>query len=118
MSYELLIGKGSLAGLRIQAALPRAILPEVWEVVLWAWEEIDANTEFKESYTKIVQGVSKAYEQFMRKLILAIQRQVGGKKTQQHLIRQLTFENGNDECQAILHTIKERDDVLEYVRIC
>lgn len=36
------------------------------------------------------------------------------KKNTEFLMRQLAFENVNEDCQLILHSIRERGDVMDF----
>lgn len=67
------------------------------------------------SYTKIFQEVSKLCAEFLGKLTDTFQRQIRRKETKQHLVRQLAFENTNEERQVILHLMRERESERENV---
>lgn len=77
-----------------------------------------ADTEFKGSYTRTFQGLSELYQEFIVKLTDAIQRKVKYKETQQHLLKNIYLENANEDCQAILCSTKEREDVMGYLKVC
>lgn len=86
-------------------------------MALCAWEKIDVAIKFKGSFTKIFQGISEPYA-FLGKQMDAIQRQIRGKEEQQHLIKTLAFENANENRQAILHPIREKENVIVYLWNC
>lgn len=77
--------------------------------------DADADAEFKGSYIKNFQGVIEPYTQLIARLTDAVQ--VRRKETQQYLIRQLAFENANEDCQTILHPIRKRD-VMGCMKAC
>lgn len=58
------------------------------------------------------------YAEFVGKLTDAIQKHVTCEETPQYLLRQLAFENANGDCQAILLPIRERKDVMGYLKAC
>lgn len=67
---------------------------------------------------EVIQGF---FREFLKREISeetedAIQRQVRGKETQKHLLKQLAFENSNEESQVMLLPIKEKDDIMGYLR--
>lgn len=45
-----------------------------------AWENINKDTEFKGSFTKIFQAISEPYAHFLEKLMNAVQRKIKGKE--------------------------------------
>ena len=114
----MLIGEGKWHDPKKQVTLPRALFAHVHDAALWAWEKIDADAKFKGSYTKVIQGVSETYADFIGRLMEAIEKQVKGKETQELLSKQLAFENANEDCQAILRPIKEKEDIMGYLKAC
>lgn len=98
--------------------MPHTVLIHVYQAALWTWENIDADAEFKRSYTKNFQGFSVPYAEFVGKLTDEIQRHVTCEETPQYLLRQLGFKNANGDCQAILLPIRERKDVMGYLKAC
>lgn len=71
---------------------------------------IDADTEFKGSFTRIFQGVFKPYMEFGEKHTKAVhqKRQIKSKENQQHLLNQLSLVNANEDCHVTLHPVRER----------
>lgn len=66
-TYEMLIGeKSGRTLIKKQAALLCAVLALVREAALQFQEKIDADAEYKGIYTKILQGVSKSYENLLK----------------------------------------------------
>lgn len=97
----------------MQNFLPCAVLAHIHEAALQAWEKIDADAKFKGGYTNFFQGVSEPCAECIGKLDRCNSRQVKFKETQKHLLKQLTFENANEDYQSILHnTTKEKEDVI------
>lgn len=117
LTYEMLVGEGRWADPHKQATLPAGILTIVREIALWAWGQIDADSEFIGSYARIFQGESEPYADFLSKLSDTIQKQVRGTEMQEQLIRLFAFENANETCQAILLPIKGKN-TMEYLRAC
>lgn len=64
---ELLIGEGVFLDTNKQEKLSRGVL-ELRELALKAWEKVDADAEFKSSFTKISQAISNQYAEFLGKL--------------------------------------------------
>ncbi|XP_055994962.1 ankyrin repeat and SOCS box protein 3-like [Sorex fumeus] len=69
---------------------------------------IDADAEFKESLTKMVQRASEPDADFIGRLKEPIEMQVKHKETQQLLTKQLAFENADEDCQPFCALSKRR----------
>lgn len=54
-------------------------------------------------------SIPGSFAQFICKLSEMVQKQVKGKEVQEHLIKQFTFENVNENYQAILRPITVKD---------
>lgn len=67
------------------------------------------DAELKGMITKIFQASLDTYTDFLGKLIDAIRRQVRSKEIKQLLTKLLVFEYVNEDCQAIICPIREKD---------
>jgi hypothetical protein len=48
----------------------------------------------------------------------SIEKQVRGDQTQKILLRQLAFDNANEDCQSLIQPIKETGDIMDYLKAC
>jgi hypothetical protein len=98
--------------------MPPAALPHVCDVALAAWDKINMGAEYQGSYTKIQQGPTKPYSDFIGRLEESIEKQVRGYQTQKILLHQLAFDNANEDCQSLIRPFKETGDIMDYLKAC
>ncbi|OWK16623.1 hypothetical protein Celaphus_00011328, partial [Cervus elaphus hippelaphus] len=70
------------------------------------------------SYTKILQGPSENYADFLTRLKTAISRTVIGEKAKRQLKKLLANENANQECQKAVAPIHETETIIDYLKAC
>jgi hypothetical protein len=117
VSYEMLTGTGAWLSQTHQVTnMPSAALLHVPDVALAAWDKINTGTEYQGSYTKIQQGTTEPYSDFIGRLEESIEKQVRGDQTQNFLLRQLAFDNANEGCQSLIWPIKETGILLDYLK--
>jgi hypothetical protein len=93
-----------------------AALPHVCDVALAAWDKINMGAEYQGSYTKIQQGPTEPYSDFIGRLEESIEKQVRGDQTQKFLLRQLAFNNDNEDCRSLIRPFKETGDIMYYLK--
>lgn len=118
LTYDMLVGDGQWATTEQQIQLAQGALTHVRDVALWAWEKVDTGSEFAGSYIKVIQGAGESYADFVGRLTNCIEKQVRDDSTRKLLLRQLAFDNANEDCQAVIRPIKEREDLLGYLKAC
>lgn len=67
---------------------------------------------------KIIQGPEEPYQDFVARLLQAVDRVVGDPDAGSLLVKQLAFENANRICQEALRPYKKRGSISEFIRIC
>jgi hypothetical protein len=119
VSYEMLTGTGVWVaqGHQVRNKPPTA-LPQVHDVALAAWDKINTGTEYQGSYTKVQQGPTEPYSDFIGRLEESIEKQVRGDQTQNILLHQLAFDNANEDGQSLIQPTRETGDIMEYLKAC
>ena len=73
------------------------MLQFIKEVSCRAWAKVDSiNSDG--SFVKITQGQKEEYSQFIGKLKDAVEKSVKDETLQNIILKQLAFENANEEC--------------------
>ncbi|XP_077915011.1 endogenous retrovirus group K member 8 Gag polyprotein [Halichoerus grypus] len=119
ISFEMLTGSGPFSDVQEQLVnTPPAATAQESEIALAAWGKLTPSGEMGQSYIKIVQDPTEAYTDFISLLEMAIDRQVDNKPAKEHLLKQLAFENANEDCQAAIRPHRETGGILDYLRLC
>jgi hypothetical protein len=71
--------------------IPPAALPHVRDVALAAQDKINMGAEYQGSYTKIQQGPTEPYSDFIGRLEESIEKQVRGDQTQKNFTASIGF---------------------------
>ena len=87
------------------------------EISCRAWAKVD-NVYSDGSFVKITQGHEEKYAQFIGKLKDAIEKSIRDETLQNIILKQLAFENANEECQSMLRPIRETGSLMEYLKAC
>ena len=82
-----------------------------------AWAKVDSALS-DGSFVKIFQGPREEYTQFLGKLKDAIEKSIKDAKLQQMLLKQLAFENANEDCQNVIWPIRETGSIMDYMKVC
>jgi hypothetical protein len=100
---------------QVRYMLPTA-LPHVHDFVSAAWDKINMRVEYQGSCTKIQQGLTKPYSDFIGRLEESIEKQVRGDQTQKILLCQLAFDNTSKDCRNLFEPIQETGDIIDYLK--
>lgn len=68
--------------------------------------------------SKVIQRANEPYAQFVARLLEAAERILGENGTDDIIIKQLAFENGNSTCKAALRGKLKATDLHGMIRIC
>lgn len=115
-NLEALTGSGAYAGLAQQIQYPPGIYAQIAAAANRAWGTLP-NIGAREKLTKVVQGPSKPYSDFVARLMALAGKIFGDVDTAMPVIKQLAFENANKYCQEAIrpHQSKSLND---YLKIC
>ena len=115
LTYDILTGMRAMADMTAQLA---SLTPQMYfikEISCRAWAKVD-NINSDGSFVKITQGHEEEYSQFIEKLKDAIEKSIRDKTLQNIILKQLVFENANEECQSVLRPIRETGSLMEYLK--
>ena len=105
LTYDILTGMRAMAYMTAQLAnLTPQMLYFIKEISCRAWAKVD-NVNSDGSFVKITQGHEEKYSQFIGKLKDAIKKSIRDETLQNNFLKQLVFENANEECQSVLRPI-------------
>ena len=68
--------------------------------------------------SRLPRDMKKKYAQFIKKLKDAIKKSIKDKTLQNIILKQLAFENANEECRSVLRPIRETSSLMEYLKVC
>ena len=109
LNFEILTSTGAMAetAAQLQFVQPPMLY---WnkEVAIRAQAKIDKSTS-DGSFVKIFQGPTEEYAQFIGKLKEAIDRSLKDASFREIILKQLAFDNANEECQAIIRPIRGKE---------
>uniref|UniRef100_A0A8D2J6C6 Integrase catalytic domain-containing protein n=1 Tax=Varanus komodoensis TaxID=61221 RepID=A0A8D2J6C6_VARKO len=95
---DMLLGEGAFAKAVQQVALTDQALTQVASIVIKAWKKIpEPGDNSLSSFANIRQGATEPYTEFINRLMLAVERQTDSPKAQKLLLKQLAFENANED---------------------
>ena len=105
LTYDILTGMGAMADMTAQLDnITPQMLHFIREISCRAWAKVD-NVNSDGSFVKITQGHEEEYAQFIGKLKDAIEKSIRDETLQNIILKQLAFENANEECQSMLRPI-------------
>ena len=118
LTYDILTGMEAMADMAVQLAnITPQMLYFVKEISCRAWAKVD-NVNSDGSFVKITQGHEEEYAQFIGKLKDAIEKSIRDETLQNIILKQLAFENANEECRSMLTPIQETGSLMEYLKAC
>ena len=101
LTQDILTGTGAMADMTAQLDnITPQMLHFIREVSCRAWAKVDDG-----SFVKTTQGHEEKYAQFIGKLKDAIEKSIRDEILQNIILKQLAFENANEECQSMLRPI-------------
>ena len=116
LTYDILTGMGTMANMTAQLAnITPQMLHFIREISYRAWVKVD-NINSDVSFVKITKGHEEEYTQFIEKLKNAIKISIKDETLQNIILKQLAFENANEECQSMLRPIPETSSLMEYLK--
>ena len=118
LTYGILTGMGAMANMTAQLAnITPQMLHFIKEISCRAWAKVDS-VNSDGSFVKITQGHEEEYTQFIGKLKDAVEKSIRDETLQNIILKQLAFENANEECRSMLRPIRETGSLMEYFKAC
>uniref|UniRef100_A0A8D2IYS5 Integrase catalytic domain-containing protein n=1 Tax=Varanus komodoensis TaxID=61221 RepID=A0A8D2IYS5_VARKO len=98
---DMLLGEGAFATAVQQVALTDQALTQVASIVIKAWKKIpEPGDNSLSSFANVRQGATEPYTEFINRLMWAVERQTDSPKARKLLLKQLAFENVNEDCKT------------------
>ena len=102
---EGLVGKGALNTPQQQVTMHALVLNASTTAAKIAFRRTPDPTSATQQWGSVRQGPTEPYATFMDRLMTAIHRQISNPDAQNVVLRQLAFENANEDCRAALRPI-------------
>ena len=100
LTYDILTGTWNMADVMAKLAnITPEMLHFIKETACRAWAKVDG------SFVKIIQGHEDEYSQFIGKLKDATEKSIKDVTLQNIILKQLAFENANEECRSMFRPI-------------
>lgn len=95
ITLEMLIGTGAYHSLQAQMMFPLQAYQQINVCGTKAWRELPTKGEKTMDITKVIQGPEEPYQDFVARLLQAVDRIVGDSNAGSLLVKHLAFENAN-----------------------
>lgn len=121
VTVDMLTGEGGFTMTTAQFALNNRHLSTLGNLVIRAWGKIpDKGDKAKGAFSTIRQGATETYNDFISRLVGAAERQVENDEARKMLLKQLAYENANEDCKAVLTPIYPDPDtnLTKMLRVC
>lgn len=115
-NLDKLTGEGQYASLEAQIAYDPAIYAQIAAAAVKAWKTLP-NKGSREQLSKIFQGNSEPYSEFIDRLIQVGSRIFGDVDSAMPVVKHLAFENANKFCQQVLRPHRD-GDLNDFIRLC
>ncbi|KAL6038239.1 hypothetical protein STEG23_034912 [Scotinomys teguina] len=112
----MLFGQGQYATIAAQINYDPAVHAQIGAAVVRAWKALP-NKAAGDQLSKVVQGFSEPYSEFVSHLIQLAGKIFGDADTATPVIKQLAFENANKYCKEALRAHKDKS-LNDMIRLC
>ncbi|XP_051695972.2 endogenous retrovirus group K member 8 Gag polyprotein-like [Oryctolagus cuniculus] len=114
---DMLNGEGAFHAEAVQARCPWEVLQQIRDIALRAWKVVPKKGEVKHSLTKIIQGPTEPYADFINHLYEAAGNLFESPEEAAPLLRRLAYENANKTCRSVLRPWQHKD-IPTFLKIC
>ena len=118
ITFEMLTGTAQFDAIEAQIQCPPLLHGQLKTMALEAWDRITPQEKPTGSYTKILQGPSENYVDFLARFETAISCTVIGEKAKRQREKLLAYENANQECQKAIAPICDPGTIFDYLKAC
>ncbi|CAI5767797.1 retrovirus group K member 7 Gag polyproteinpolyprotein-like-like [Podarcis lilfordi] len=114
-----MMGRGPFAQASVQATLLQILLRDTALAAKQAMRKIP-EPSIQSRWGSIRQEARESYSSFMDRLLTAVSRQIENPEAKQIIIKQLAFENANEDCKVALRPIihNPATDTAAMLHIC
>ena len=103
---DMLLGAGRFAN--AQTGYPVQVYEQVNQIAIRAWKALPNRGEVSGNLTKIIQGPTEPFSDFVARMVEAAGRMFGDAEAAMPLIKQLVYEQCTGECRAAITPYKHR----------
>ncbi|CAI5770660.1 retrovirus group K member 8 Gag polyproteinpolyprotein-like-like [Podarcis lilfordi] len=116
---DAMLGRGPFAQASVQTTLLQILLRDAALAAKQAMRKIP-EPSIQSRWGSIRQEARESYSSFMDRLLTAVSRQIENPEAKQIIIKQLAFENANEDCKVALRPIihNPATDTAAMLRIC
>ncbi|KAL6089418.1 hypothetical protein STEG23_038290 [Scotinomys teguina] len=112
----MLFGQGQYATIATQINHDPAVYAQIGAAAVQAWKVL-SNKAAGDQLSKVVQGSSEPYSEFVSRLMQLAGKIFGDADTAMPVIKQLAFENANKYCKEALRAHKDKS-LYDIIRLC
>ncbi|XP_012891793.1 PREDICTED: igE-binding protein-like [Dipodomys ordii] len=112
---DMLLGQGRFAN--AQTGYPPEVYQQINDVCIKAWKSLPNKGEVSGNLTKILQGATEPFSDFVARMVEAAGRIFGDPDMAMPLIKQLVFEQCTKECKAAITPYKHRG-LEAWMKVC
>ncbi|KAB0385066.1 hypothetical protein FD755_000022 [Muntiacus reevesi] len=117
-TYEMLIGEGAYQNTNAQLSYLPGAYAQISNAARQAWKKLPCSSNKTEDLSKIRQGPDEPYQDFVARLLEAVDKIMADEQAGMVLTKQLAYENANSACQAALRPYRKKGVLSDYIRIC
>ena len=111
----MLLGQGRFA--QQQTGYPLQVFEQVNQIAIRAWKSLPNRGEVSGNLTKIIQGPTEPFSDFVARMVEAAGRIFGDPDTAMPLIRQLVYEQCTQECKTAITPFKSKG-IEAWMKVC
>ncbi|KAL6031335.1 hypothetical protein STEG23_011943 [Scotinomys teguina] len=115
-TLDMLFGQGQYATIAAQINYDPAVYAQIGAAAVRAWKALP-NKAAGDQLSKVVQGSSEPYSEFVSRLMQLAGKIFGDADTAMPVIKQLAFENANKYCKEALRAHKDKS-LNDMIRLC
>ena len=112
---DMLLGQGRFA--QQQTGYPLQVFEQVNQIAIRAWKSLPNRGEVSGNLTKIIQGPTEPFSDFVARMVEAAGRIFGDPDTAMPLIRQLVYEQCTQECKTAITPFKSKG-IEAWMKVC
>lgn len=118
VTFDMLMGEGAYGPIAQQIQYPAEAYAQISTLAAQAWKKLPTQGNRTEELSKIRQGPDEPYQDFVSRLLQAVNKVVVDGEAGMLLVRQLAYENANAPCQAAIRPWRLKGDLTDYIRLC
>ncbi|XP_019485241.1 PREDICTED: endogenous retrovirus group K member 19 Gag polyprotein-like [Hipposideros armiger] len=118
VTAEMLKGEGNYTGINNQVEYPAIAYQQITSCATRAWRTLPTTGAKTEELSNVRQGPDETYQNFISRLLQAIDWLIDDPGAAQFLAEQLAFEKANSTCKSIIQPYRKKANVLEFIHLC